>query len=77
MKTGHRPANPRSHLGAIQPLPVDAEEIKRAAWRKDGILIISIHDVRLSWCEAQEIKNLGDKLYGKKSSKARHSGLTG
>lgn len=52
MKTGNRPANPRSQLGSIQPLPVDAEEIKRAAWRKDGILIISRHDVRLNWCEA-------------------------
>lgn len=75
MKTGHRPADPRCLLGEIQPLSVDAEEIKRAAWRKDGILIISRHDVRLNWCEAQEVKNLGDKLHGK--SKRRPSGLTG
>lgn len=69
MRTGNKPASPRSQLGSIQPLPVDAEEIKRAAWRKDGILIISRHDVRLNWCQAQEVKILGDKLYGKNRAK--------
>jgi hypothetical protein len=65
MRYGHKPSCLRSPLGEIQPLPVDAEAIKRAAWIEQGILIISKHDARLGWCEAQEVKNLGDKLYGK------------
>ena len=64
MNTGHKPKNPQSPLGAIQPLPMDVEGIKSSAWRDQSILVISRHDVRLGWDEAQMIKNLGDRLYG-------------
>lgn len=66
MRTGNKPLEPRSSLGAIQPLPVNAEEIKAAAWQDQGILIISRHDVRLGWHEAQMVKHLGERIYGKK-----------
>ena len=46
-------------------MPVDAEAIKAAAWNEQGILIVSRHDVRLGWDEAQLVKNLGDRIYGK------------
>ncbi len=65
MKTGNRPLEPRCPLGAIQPLPMDTEAIKRDAWKTQGILIISRHDDRLGWNEAQYLKNLGDRIYGK------------
>lgn len=64
MNTGHKPKIPKCPLGAIQPNTMDTEAIKRDAWRNDGILVLSRHDVRLSWTEAQELKNLGDRLYG-------------
>lgn len=64
MKGGHKPQPPRCALGAIQPLPMDAEEIKRNAWKTQGILIISRHDARLNWVEAKTVQNLGDALYG-------------
>lgn len=67
MKTGNRPQPPRSPLGAIQPLPMDTEAIKAAAWNEQGILIVSRHDVRLGWDDAQFVKNLGDRIYGKLS----------
>lgn len=65
MKTGHSPAKPRCPLGAIQVDPMDVEGIKTAAWRDHGILVLSRHDVRLGWDEAQMVKNLGDRLHGK------------
>lgn len=67
MRTGHKPSRPRSPLGVIQPLPMDTEGIKAAAWREQSILIISRHDVRLGWEEAQMVKHLGERIYGKKS----------
>lgn len=65
MKTGNRPLDPRCPLGAIQPLPMDVNAIKAAAWREQGILILSRHDVRLGWDEAQLVKHLGERIYGK------------
>ena len=49
MNTGNRPNEPRCPLGNIQPVAMDTEEIKRAAWHDQGILVVSIRDVRLSW----------------------------
>lgn len=69
MRHGDKPAAPRSPLGAVQPKPMDVEEIKREAWHREGILVISRHDVRLGWDEAQMVKQLGEKLHGK--AKAR------
>lgn len=66
MRTGHKPQQPRCPLGEIQPLPVDAEEIKREAWRAEGILVISRHDVRLGWDEAMYLKQIGDRVYDTK-----------
>ncbi len=69
MRTGNRPSSPKCPLGALQPLPVDTEAIKAAAWQDQGILIISRHDVRLGWDEAQFVKQLGERIYGKKADR--------
>lgn len=65
MRTGNKPTSPRCPLGAIQAEPMDAEAIKRAAWKDQGILVLSIHDIRLGWDEAQYLKALGDRIHGK------------
>lgn len=65
MITGNKPNPPRCPLGALQPSAVDKEQIKAEAWRNDGILVISRHDCRLSWDEAQYIKVIGERLYNK------------
>lgn len=65
MRTGNKPVPPKCPLGAIQPLPMDAEAIKREAWKTQGILIISGNDVRLGWADAQFVKIIGDRIYGK------------
>lgn len=66
MKTGNRPAEPKSSLGSIQPIPMDAEAIKRAAWHNEGILVVSIHDDRLTWPEIEIIKQIGGRLWDEK-----------
>ena len=54
----------RCPLGTIQPVPMDTERIKAGAWQDDGILVVRIEDSRLSWVEAQQLRQIGDKLYG-------------
>lgn len=66
MRTGNKPAPPRCLLGNIQPLPMDVEAIKAEAWNTHGILVVDIADGRLGWDDVQFIKNLGDRIYGKK-----------
>lgn len=66
MKGGHKPNPPRSPLGAIQPLPMDTEAIKAAAWNEQGILIVSINDDRISWTDAEFLKQIGRRIYGEK-----------
>lgn len=52
----------RCPLGALQPVPMDTERIKADAWKDDGILVVRIEDSRLSWVEAQQLRQIGDKL---------------
>lgn len=46
----------------------DPENIKREGWNSEGILVVKADDQRLSWPEQQMIRQLGEKLYGKKQS---------
>lgn len=66
MRTGNRPTNPTCPLGALQPIQIDAEGIKTAAWHDQGILVVSLDDCRLTWPETEIVKQLGGKLYGKR-----------
>jgi len=45
-----------------------AEQVKREGWREQGVLAVSVEDERLTWPERELIKQLGEKLYGKRSS---------
>lgn len=66
MSPGDSPQPPRCPLGSIQPVQMDTEAIKAEAWRNQGILVVSWQDTRLDWCDAQLIKEIGDKIYGTK-----------
>jgi hypothetical protein len=57
----------RSHLGRYQPKPVDPEAEKRLGWLKHRILVVAEQDPRLSWPERELIRQLGTKLYGRRS----------
>lgn len=48
---------------------VDVSFMKRQAWRDNNVLIVNLDDpmLNLGWDEKQLLRNIGDKLYGKKS----------
>jgi hypothetical protein len=57
----------RSYLGRHQPKPVDPEAQKRAGWHRHGILVVAEQDPRLSWPGQKLVRQLGAKLYGRRS----------
>jgi hypothetical protein len=57
----------RSHLGRYQPERIDPEVEKRTGWRRHGILVVSEQDPRLNWPERELVRQLGAKLYGRRS----------
>ena len=57
-------AEPRSSLGRYQPEPIDPEAAKRRGRRAHGLLVVSVHDPRLTWPERELVKQLGARLYG-------------
>ena len=44
----------------------DPEIIKQEGWQQQCILVVSPTDNRLTWPERELIKQLGEKLYGKR-----------
>ena len=40
------------------------EEVKRAGWQDEGVLVVSENDHRLTWPERELVRQLGQKLYG-------------
>jgi hypothetical protein len=59
----------RSHLGRHHPTPLDAEAEKRAGWRQHGILVVAVADPRLTWSERELLRQLGARLYGRRSER--------
>jgi hypothetical protein len=50
----------------------DPERIKREGWREQGLLAVDIDDHRLTWPERELVRQLGERLYGKREGEARH-----
>ena len=48
------------------------ETIKREGWREQGLLAVSLDDRRLTWPERQLVRQLGEKLYGKRQEDLHH-----
>jgi hypothetical protein len=61
----------RSHLGRHQANTIDAEAEKRAGWRQHGILVVAQQDPRLTWSERELVRQLGARLYGRRSEDGR------
>jgi hypothetical protein len=56
--------------GGVRRAP---EEVERDGWIEQAVLVVSVDDHRLTWPEREFIRQLGDKLYGKRENKeARH-----
>lgn len=49
------------------------EQIKRDGWHDQNILVVSADDRCLTWPEREFIRQLGNRLYGKRqNTEARH-----
>lgn len=46
----------------------DPELIKREGWRSEQILVVKADDQRLSWPEREQIKQIGERLYGQQQT---------
>jgi hypothetical protein len=42
------------------------DEVKRNGWQEQQMLAVSLDDHRLSWPERELVRQLGEKLYGKR-----------
>ncbi len=61
----------RSSLASMQAPHMDAEEVKRAGWAEQQILVVALNDARLDWVQREQVRQLGDYLYGRKRNDAK------
>lgn len=66
MKTGHAPQPPRCTLARLVTQDRDIEAIKRRAWIDDGILVVSIDDPALGFVDAEFVRQLGNRKFGRR-----------
>jgi len=52
----------------------DPDQVKRDGWYDQRILAVSLDDHRLTWPERELVRQLGEKLYGKRhqAKEVRH-----
>jgi hypothetical protein len=43
------------------------DQVKREGWQEQGVLAVAIDDERLTWPERELVRQLGNKLYGKRA----------
>jgi hypothetical protein len=53
---------PRGYGGRRRPL----EQVKHGGWCEQGILVVAANDDRLTWPERELIRQLGERLYGRR-----------
>jgi hypothetical protein len=44
----------------------EPEQVKREGWIEQGILVIAANDHRLTWPERELVRQIGDRLYGRR-----------
>jgi hypothetical protein len=42
------------------------DQVKRDGWKEQGLLAVSLEDQRLTWPERELVRQLWEKLYGKR-----------
>jgi hypothetical protein len=48
------------------------DEVKREGWKEQGLLAVAVDDFRLSWPERELVRQLGERLYGKRQEDTGH-----
>ena len=43
------------------------DRVKREGWQEQGVLAVAVNDERLSWPERELVRQLGEKLYGRRA----------
>ena len=43
-----------------------ADQVKKDGWREQGVLAVAVDDERLTWPERELVRQLGERLYGKR-----------
>jgi hypothetical protein len=44
-----------------------SEQIKKDGWLERGLMAVSLEDQRLTWPERELVRQIGEKLYGKRN----------
>jgi hypothetical protein len=50
----------------------DVTRVSQDGWLEQGVLAVSIEDDRLTWPERELVRQLGEKLYGKRTTSEDH-----
>ena len=45
-----------------------SEQIKKDGWLERGLMAVSLEDQRLTWPERELVRQIGEKLYGKRTN---------
>ena len=48
------------------------DQVKKDGWKEQGVLAVSLDDHRLTWPERELVRQLGERLYGKRNREMRH-----
>ena len=57
----------RWHPARLRRRASRPDQVKREGWREQGVLAVAIDDERLTWPERELVRQLGEKLYGKRA----------
>lgn len=64
-----------SYLGKYQPREsAGIESMVRDGWHKHGLLVVSPDDAQLDWVEKRLIRNIAERLYGKRNANQGDAG---
>jgi hypothetical protein len=61
---------PKGYGGARRSV----EQVKRDGWIEQATLVVSVDDCRLTWPEREFVRQLGDRLYGKRDTQETRLG---
>jgi hypothetical protein len=45
---------------------------RQDGWREQGLLAVAVDDERLTWPERELVRQLGERLYGRRRQEAQH-----
>lgn len=62
----------RSPLAKYATTNIDPEQVKHQGWHEHGILVVRADDERLNWLRREQVKQLGEFLYGQRGNHANH-----